>query len=82
MGRPALLRLLTAVLVVVAAATIALVAQPRLGLDLRGGVQLVLETRDSPTVVADREATDRTLEVLRCRVDALGVAESSLARAG
>ncbi|MGW4006273.1 protein translocase subunit SecD [Streptomyces nigra] len=53
----------------------------RLGLDLRGGTQIVLETRpgegDSPA-----EATDRTLEVLRDRIDALGVAEPSLSRSG
>ncbi|RZS43527.1 protein translocase subunit secF /protein translocase subunit secD [Herbihabitans rhizosphaerae] len=55
---------------------------PRLGLDLRGGTQIVLETRDSPTVKADGEATDRALEVLRRRVDALGVAEPLLARSG
>ncbi|WP_367115165.1 hypothetical protein [Actinophytocola sp.] len=55
---------------------------PRLGLDLRGGTQIVLETRDSPTTKADEETTDRTLEVLRRRVDALGVAEPMLARSG
>ncbi|MFE9677009.1 protein translocase subunit SecD [Streptomyces sp. NPDC006259] len=54
----------------------------RLGLDLRGGTQIVLETRDSPTAEADSAATDRTLEVLRRRVDALGVAEPAIARSG
>lgn len=54
----------------------------RLGLDLRGGTQIVLETHDSPTAEADSAATDRTLEVLRRRVDALGVAEPSIARSG
>ncbi|OEJ28861.1 protein translocase subunit SecDF [Streptomyces agglomeratus] len=54
----------------------------RLGLDLRGGTQIVLETRDSPTAEADSAATDRTLEVLRRRVDALGVAEPTIARSG
>ena len=54
----------------------------RLGLDLRGGTQIVLETQDSPTVKADRESTDRALEVLRRRIDALGVAESSITRSG
>ncbi|TDD20331.1 protein translocase subunit SecD [Actinomadura sp. KC06] len=54
----------------------------RLGLDLRGGTQIVLETQDSPTVKADRESTDRAREVLQRRVDALGVAESSLTRSG
>jgi SecD/SecF fusion protein len=59
-----------------------LTTAPRLGLDLRGGTQLVLETRDSATVVADGEITDRTLEVLRRRVDALGVTEPVLHRSG
>ncbi|MFF0746871.1 protein translocase subunit SecD [Streptomyces sp. NPDC004111] len=54
----------------------------RLGLDLRGGTQIVLETRSTPTTPADREATDRTVEVLRGRIDALGVAEPTLVRSG
>jgi SecD/SecF fusion protein len=56
--------------------------EPRLGLDLRGGTQIVLETRDSPTTKADAAATDRALEVLRHRVDALGVSEPTLVRSG
>jgi SecD/SecF fusion protein len=56
--------------------------EPKLGLDLRGGTQVVLETKDSPQVTANRESTDRAVEVLRRRVDALGVAEPSLTRAG
>jgi SecD/SecF fusion protein len=60
----------------------ALSLSPRLGLDLEGGTQIVLETQDSERVKADRESTDRALEVLRGRVDALGVAEPTLARAG
>jgi SecD/SecF fusion protein len=39
----------------------------------------VLETRDSVTVKADRESTGQTLEVLRRRVDALGVSEPTIA---
>ena len=60
----------------------ALTTPARLGLDLRGGTQIVLETQDSPTVKADKESTDRALEVLRRRVDALGVSEPSLTRSG
>jgi SecD/SecF fusion protein len=56
--------------------------ESQLGLDLRGGTQIVLETRDSPTVKADRTSTDRAVEVLRRRVDALGVSEPTLARSG
>lgn len=82
MSRAALVRLVLALLVLGGSLAIVFSAEPRLGLDLRGGTQIVLETRDSETVEADAEATDRTLEVLRGRVDALGVAEPTLARAG
>ncbi|MER6915090.1 protein translocase subunit SecD [Streptomyces sp. NPDC000594] len=75
-------RALFALAVIAVSFTVALLVPPRLGLDLRGGTRIVLETRDSPTVRADAAATDRTLEVLRQRVDALGVAEPTLARSG
>jgi SecD/SecF fusion protein len=82
MSRAALVRLILALMILGGSVAIAVTNEPRLGLDLRGGTQIVLETQDSPTVEADAEATDRTLEVLRGRVDALGVAEPTLARAG
>ncbi|MFI6942747.1 protein translocase subunit SecD [Streptomyces sp. NPDC050418] len=61
---------------------IAVTTPVRLGLDLRGGTQIVLETRSTPDTEAGPEATDRTLEVLRGRIDALGVAEPTLVRSG
>ncbi|GAA3887822.1 protein translocase subunit SecD [Saccharothrix violaceirubra] len=64
--------------VLAASAFLLLTSTPRLGLDLRGGTRLVLET---PTE-ASSDATDRALEVLRRRVDELGVAEPVLARSG
>jgi SecD/SecF fusion protein len=82
LNRAPLWRALVALLVLGLSAFFAVTQDPRLGLDLRGGTQIVLETQDSPTQVADAEATDRTLEVLRRRVDALGVAEPTLARSG
>ncbi|MCW2572051.1 MAG: secD [Frankiales bacterium] len=82
MTRTALVRALLALTVLVLSAYFAITTSPRLGLDLRGGTQIVLETQDSPTTKADRTSTDRALEVLRRRVDALGVSEPSLARAG
>jgi SecD/SecF fusion protein len=75
-------RALVSLVVLAASVYLLLTTAPRLGLDLRGGTQILLETHDSPTATADREATDRTLEVLRRRVDALGVAEPLLARSG
>ena len=75
-------RAFAALAIVAAAAYVALTSPVRLGLDLRGGTQIVLETRDTGTVVADAESTDRVVEVLRKRVDALGVSEPTLARSG
>jgi SecD/SecF fusion protein len=54
----------------------------RLGLDLRGGTQIVLETRDGELAKANSQTTDQALEVLRRRVDELGVTEPTLARSG
>jgi len=74
--RGLLVRGLTALGVLVASAFLLLTTDPRLGLDLRGGTQIVLEAK------GDSDAADRSLEVLRRRVDALGVAEPVIARSG
>ncbi|WP_435856839.1 protein translocase subunit SecD [Streptomyces parvulus] len=76
------IRALVALAVLAASLAIALTLPIRLGLDLRGGTQIVLETRSTDTTEAGREATDRTVEVLRGRIDALGVAEPSIVRSG
>ena len=81
-SRAPLWRAIASFVVIGLALLAALSLSPRLGLDLEGGTQIVLETQDSARVQADRESTDRALEVLRGRVDALGVAEPTLARAG
>ena len=54
----------------------------RLGLDLRGGTQIVLEATDSRDRRVDGDTVSRALEVLRRRVDQLGVAEPTLERSG
>jgi preprotein translocase subunit SecD len=51
---------------------------PQLGLDLQGGVAVVLQ----PTEDANDEALSQTIEIIRTRVDALGVAEPEIARQG
>ncbi|MET9724975.1 protein translocase subunit SecD [Streptomyces zaomyceticus] len=81
-SRSTVWRALLALAVVALSLWITLTTPPRLGLDLRGGTRIVLQTEDGPTVRADAAATDRALEVLRKRVDGLGVAEPSLARSG
>ncbi len=75
-------RAIAAFAVVAATLALALTSSAKLGLDLRGGTQIVLETQSTDRVTADAEATDRALEVLRGRVDALGVSEPTLARSG
>ncbi|MGD1216998.1 protein translocase subunit SecD [Streptomyces krungchingensis] len=82
MNRSLRVRALLALAVIALSLYVAVTVPVRLGLDLRGGTQIVLQTRSSPTTEADRAATDRTLEVLRGRIDALGVAEPSLVRSG
>lgn len=81
-SRAPLWRALFSLVVLAGALFFALTEPARLGLDLRGGTQIVLETQDSATQKADAEATDRALDVLRRRVDALGVAEPNLTRSG
>ena len=61
---------------------LALTSSAKLGLDLKGGTQIVLETKDTERVKANAESTNRALEILRGRVDALGVSEPTLARSG
>jgi preprotein translocase subunit SecD len=51
---------------------------PELGLDLQGGVSVVLE----PTSDASGDALDQAVEIIRARVDALGVAEPEITRQG
>ncbi|GAB3136377.1 protein translocase subunit SecD [Microbispora hainanensis] len=82
MSRAPLWRAVAALAVIATSLLLALTMAPRLGLDLRGGTQLVFETRDSPTVRADADATDRALDVLRRRADALGVVDPTLVRSG
>ncbi|MFJ4978236.1 protein translocase subunit SecD [Streptomyces coeruleorubidus] len=82
MKRSVRVRALLALAVIALSLYIAITVPVRLGLDLRGGTQLVLQTRSTPTTDADSEATDRTLEVLRGRIDGLGVAEPTLVRSG
>lgn len=82
MSRSTLVRALFAFIALGASAYVTMTASPELGLDLRGGTQIVLQTKDSPTVKANAESTDKALEVLRRRVDALGVSEPNVARSG
>ncbi|MFN2643139.1 MAG: protein translocase subunit SecD [Actinomycetota bacterium] len=52
--------------------------KPRLGLDLQGGLSVVL----TPKGTAKSDALDKAVDVIRNRVDALGVAEPDISRQG
>ncbi len=72
------------VLVLLAASFYVILTKPTvLGLDLRGGVELVYEGRPTPQVpTVTAQAIDDAIETIRKRTDALGVSEPEIQRAG
>src|SRR4051812_12666532 len=56
--------------------------QTRLGLDLKGGVELVYQGEPTPQSKVTPEAIDRAIDIIRERVDRLGVAEPEIQRLG
>lgn len=52
--------------------------EPNLGLDLQGGISVVLTAEEG----ADAGAIDKAVDIIRNRVDALGVAEPDISRQG
>jgi len=53
-----------------------------LGLDLQGGSHVILECVDTPNAPADNDAVNRVLEIIRNRIDQLGVSEPVIQRQG
>ncbi|MDA8371409.1 MAG: protein translocase subunit SecD [Nocardiopsaceae bacterium] len=77
------LRGIVSLVIVVAAFGAAWFIPPKLGLDLSGGTQIVLEAQDSEDgTKANAENTDKVIEVLRQRIDTLGVSEATMSRSG
>jgi SecD/SecF fusion protein len=69
--------------VLIASAVVIVTKKTREGLDLKGGVSLVYQakpTKFAPKVTGD--ALQRTLDIMRERVDQLGVAEPEILRSG
>src|SRR5947209_3744593 len=54
----------------------------RLGLDLKGGVELVYQGKPTKQSQVTGDALDRAIEIMRSRVDQLGVAEPEIQRSG
>lgn len=82
MSRSVLVRFFLVLALLGLCAWLSVEKEPRLGLDLRGGTQLTLQAESTDRVKANAENVDKAIEVLRGRVDALGVAEPTLTRAG
>jgi preprotein translocase subunit SecD len=59
-------------------ATLVFSWRPQLGLDLQGGASVVLQ----PTKKVDSDKLEQTIEIIRNRVDGLGVAEPEITRQG
>jgi preprotein translocase subunit SecD len=80
MRRKTLLPLILIMLVAYGGLAATLIAgnSPELGLDLQGGVSVVL----APTSDATGEQLDQAVSIIRNRVDALGVAEPDITRQG
>src|SRR3954468_1172190 len=78
------LSIIALVLVLLALSAVVIATKPTvLGLDLRGGVELVYEGRPTPQVPkVTPQAVDDAIETIRKRTDALGVSEPEIQRAG
>ncbi|MEA2439481.1 MAG: SecD/SecF fusion protein [Thermoleophilaceae bacterium] len=76
-----LLALVMALLVVIPGSPLS--KKTRLGLDLKGGVELIYEGRPTPKVPkVTPQAISDAIETIRKRTDALGVSEPEIQRAG
>ena len=77
-------RLVLVVAVVIIAAVVAfpIKGKIRLGLDLRGGVHIILQAKGTPENPLTSDSLERLLVVLRSRVDQYGIAEPVIQREG
>jgi SecD/SecF fusion protein len=73
--------LIVAGLIAGSIATIA-TKKTRLGLDLKGGVELVYKGKATAQSKVDPESLERAIDIMRKRVDQLGVAQPEIQRSG
>ena len=64
------------------AAVIATDTKPRLGLDLEGGISVILTAEATSGATVDQAVLQQTVEIIRQRIDAFGVAEPEVSAAG
>jgi SecD/SecF fusion protein len=79
--RNALILLIVAGLLAASAAAIAF-KKTHLGLDLKGGVELVYQAKPTAAAKVDTESLERAITIMRKRVDQLGVANPEINSSG
>jgi SecD/SecF fusion protein len=79
--RNAFVLLLVLILIGLAAVTIA-VKKTRLGLDLKGGVELIYQGKPTAQAKVDTESLNRAIDIMRKRVDQIGVSQPEIQRSG
>jgi len=79
--RNAFILLIVAGLIVLSGLAIA-TKKTRLGLDLKGGVQLVYQGKPTAQSKVDTESLNRAIDIMRKRVDQLGVSEPEIQLTG
>jgi len=69
--------------VLIVGSLLVILAKPtRLGLDLKGGVELVYQGKPTAQSKVDTESLERAIDIMRTRVDQLGVAQPEIQRSG
>lgn len=76
------LMLVVAVIIVAVAVAFPIKGKVRLGLDLRGGVHIVLQAKETPGNPVTPDSIDRLLAVLRSRIDQYGISEPVIQKQG
>ena len=70
------------VVAMAAVVVLALFRQPTLGLDLQGGLEIVLEAQPPKGEEVTKDGIDRSIEIMRERIDKLGVTEPEIRSQG
>src|SRR5436190_5301706 len=80
--RKNLLILLIVAGLIAASLAVIMTKKTRLGLDLKGGVELVYQGKPTAQSKVNSESLERAADIMRKRVDQLGVAQPEIQRSG
>jgi SecD/SecF fusion protein len=73
---------IASLLVIVGIPGVVKAKKTRLGLELKGGVELTYQARPTAHAKVDTESLERAITIMRKRVDSLGVAQPEIQRSG